>query len=126
MITHVYDFTLAGTPDFIKEVLEMIERELTISKIERDNFCFTGLDISTVEDGFEIGMADYVDSLTDIKEIRKTDQDDNLTKQEIKEYRKVTGKLSWLANSTRPDLSFTALSMSKKNNYAKISDLMVS
>ena len=98
VITHIDDFTLAGTPDFIKEVLEMIERELTISKIERDNFCFTGLDISTVEDGFEIGMADYVDSLTDIKEIRKTDQDDNLTKQEIKEYRKVTGKLNWLTN----------------------------
>ena len=37
--------------------------------------------------------------------------------------RKVTGKLSWLADSTRPDLSFTALSMSKKNNCAKISDL---
>ena len=71
----------------------------------RDNFRFTGLDISTVKDGIEIEMADYVDSLKDIKEIRKADKDDNLTKQEIKEYRKVTGKLSWLANSTRPDLS---------------------
>ena len=59
----------------------------------------------------------------DIKEIRKADKDDNLTKQEIKEYRKVTGKLSWLANSTRPDLSYTALAMSKCNNSAKISDL---
>ena len=35
VITHVDDFTLAGTPDFIKEVLEMVERELTISKVER-------------------------------------------------------------------------------------------
>ena len=35
----------------------------------------------------------------------------------------MTGKLSWLANSTRPDLSFTALAMSKKNNSAKIKDL---
>ena len=73
VITHIDDFTLPITPDFIKEVLEMIERELTISKIERDNFCFTGLDISTVEDSFEIGMVDYIDSLTEVKEIRKTD-----------------------------------------------------
>ena len=35
----------------------------------------------------------------------------------------MTGKLSWLGNSTRPDLSYTALAMSKKNNSAKIKDL---
>ena len=35
----------------------------------------------------------------------------------------MTSKLSWLANSTHPDLSFTALAMSKRNNSAKISDL---
>ena len=44
-------------------------------------------------------------------------------KQELKEYRKITGKLSWLAKSTQLDLSFTALEMSKKNNSAKIADL---
>ena len=36
-------------------------------------------------DGFKIEMADYVDSLEDVKEIRKTDKDDDLIKQEIKE-----------------------------------------
>ena len=35
----------------------------------------------------------------------------------------MTGKLSWLANSTRPDLSYTVLAMSRKNNSAKIKDL---
>ena len=35
----------------------------------------------------------------------------------------MTGKLSWLANSTRPDLSYTALAMSKKNTTATIKDL---
>ena len=35
IITHVDDFTIAGTVSFIEEVLDMIERELTISKIER-------------------------------------------------------------------------------------------
>ena len=116
VITHVDDFTLAGTSIFIQEVLEMVEKELTVSKVERDNFHFKGLDISMVEDRFKIKMADYVDSLKDIKKIQKAEKDDNLTKQEIKEYRKVTEKLSWLANSTRPDLSYTALTMSKKYN----------
>ena len=55
MTTHVVDFTLAGSLDFIKEVLEMIEGELTISKIERDNFHFTVLDICMVDDSVVIG-----------------------------------------------------------------------
>ena len=68
-------------------------------------------------------MQDYVDSLEDIKEICQTDKGEPLTKPEMKEYRKVTGKLSWLANSMRPDMSYTSLSMSKKNNSATIADL---
>ena len=35
----------------------------------------------------------------------------------------MTGKLSWLTNSTHPDLSCTALAMSEKNTTAKIKDL---
>ena len=35
----------------------------------------------------------------------------------------MTGKLNWLANSTRPHLYYTALAMSKKNNSAQIKDL---
>ena len=67
VITHVDDFTLAGTEDFIKEVLETVSRELTVSKIERDNFRYTGIDLKTVEDGIEIEMEDYVASLEEVK-----------------------------------------------------------
>ena len=54
-------------------------------------------------------MEDYVNSLEDIKEICQVDRDDALTKTEMKEYRKITGKLSWLANSTRPDMTYSSL-----------------
>merc|ERR1711955_66250 len=33
------------------------------------------------------------------------------------------GKISWLAQGTRPDLSFSSLNLAKKNNSATISDL---
>ena len=123
VITHVDDFTLAGTEDFIKEVLGTISRELTVSKIEKDKFRYTRIDVSVVEDGIEVEMEDYVDSLEEIKEIRKADRNEDITKEELKVYRMITGKLSWLANSTCPDLSYTALAMSKKNNSAQIKDL---
>ena len=34
VITHVDDFTLAGTEDFIKEIIETNSRELNVSKIK--------------------------------------------------------------------------------------------
>ena len=103
--------------------METFGRELTVSKIERDKFRYTGIDVSTVEDGIEIEMEDYVESLEEVKEIRKADRNEDLTKAELKVYRKMSGKLSWLANNTRSDLSYTALAMSRKNNSVKLTDL---
>ena len=101
-----------------------VEEELMISKVEYDNFRYTGQDISSAGDSsIHIEMKNYVESLEDIKEIRKANKEEDLTKTEFKEYRKVTGKISWLADSTRLDLSYTHLSMSKKNNSATIADL---
>ena len=46
-----------------------------------------------------------------------------MTKLEMKQYRKMIGKINWLAQSTRPDLCYTGLSMAKRNNAATIADL---
>ena len=44
---------------------------------------------------FFMSMKDYADSLGDIKEIRKVeDRKEPLTKLEMKEYRKMTGKIA--------------------------------
>ena len=61
-----------------------------VSKVEKDNFRFSGLDISTVDEGIEIEMECYAKSLWDIKKIRKANKYEDLTKQEIGEYRKGT------------------------------------
>ena len=62
VITHVDDFTIARMEEFIQEILEAIKKELTISKVERDNFCYTGQDILTAEDSIiMIQMEDCVD-----------------------------------------------------------------
>ena len=65
-------------------------------------------------------MEDYANSLEFIKEIRAAKVDELLTKIENKIYRKFTGKISWLAANTRPDLAIEALEMSKKNASATI------
>ena len=57
-------------------------------------------------------------------EIKQVDDiNDVLNKEEMKLYQKMTGKIAWLANSTKPDLFYQALKMSRNNKEATISDL---
>ena len=51
-----------------------------------------------MNDGIEIQMEDYVEILEEMKKIWKPDREEDLTKLELKEYRKMTRKLAWLAN----------------------------
>ena len=94
MLTHVDDFNLAGDDDLVEKVLEQIERELTVSKVKRDRFGFTGLDVAAVEDVIEVLMNEYMQGWKDIKEIQKANRDEELLKLDMKEYRKITGKIS--------------------------------
>ena len=56
-------------------------------------------------------MEDYAKSLEEVTEIRRMQKGEKLKRLEMKEYRKFTGNMR-----KRPDLSFTALQLAKKNN----------
>ena len=61
-------------------------------------------------------MKDYAESIEKKDKIRTgEDCHEPLMLLELQQYRKYTGKLSWLAQGTRPDLSYTALQMSIRN-----------
>ena len=53
-ITYVDDFALVGTEEFVDKVLEIVSKELTVSKIEQDSFRYTGIDVSVNNDVIEI------------------------------------------------------------------------
>ena len=87
MSTHVDDFSLAGTDDFLDTVTEEIKRTLDVSKIEDGRFRFTGIDIEQVEDRIELSMEEYAESLEDIL-IREDKSSEPLNKEEMKTLRK--------------------------------------
>ena len=61
-----------------------------------------------------------------MKEIEINPKDDNkrpLTKEEYKQFRGVTDKLIWLAEMTRPDLSYDCLNLSCHTKCATIGDM---
>ena len=92
---------------FSKNNLDTIRNTetLTISRIERDMFRSTGRDIEIYEDMMRLSIKDYAQSLERIREIRRAHRNRALTRMEMIEYRKFTGKLSWLTTGNRPELS---------------------
>ena len=60
--THVDDFELAGTNDFIIKIIQGFSQWLIISKVKRGRFRFMGLDVWRQEDRIILSMEDYVRS----------------------------------------------------------------
>merc|ERR1712074_160484 len=121
--THVDDFSLAGTAEFLETVTEEIKRRLDVSKVEDGRFRFTGIDIEKMEDGrIELSMNEYANSLEDIL-IREDKSSEQLDREEMQTLQKYVGKLSWLATNARPDLSIYALNLAKKQKQATLKDL---
>ena len=123
VVIHVDDFFISGTGKFLDWLLDIIKTNLKVSKVEFGSFRFTGVDIRQEERKIVVSMNAYSDSLKPITDFRKDNNTVLLNDLELKVFRKYTGKLSWLAENCRPDLSYLANSLSKKSQCATLSDL---
>ena len=77
-----------------------------MSKVARNNLCFLGHEIMKVTEGIKVSS-----------------QEEGLTLLELRQYCKMTGKDSWLASSTQPDLCYTGLDMAQRSYSTTITDL---
>ena len=80
--------------DFTEEIRRGITKTPTVSKVERGKFRFTEWDIHKFEDVIKVSMKDYTNSMEEVKDIRRADRNEALTRLEMKYYRNFTGKLS--------------------------------
>ena len=69
IITHVDDFQIAGDDEFHEKVLTKLKDTLTVSKVEKDQYRFTGIDVKKAGDSIELSMEDYAGSIEEIQEI---------------------------------------------------------
>ena len=96
VIKHVHDLQIAGINHPLRSLEEKLDKLLTVSKVERDTFPFTGIDVEKVADRIVLSMEEYIQSIEEIAEIRKVKKDMPLTETEMKLFRKYIGKLNWL------------------------------
>ena len=93
-----------------------------MSKVERGKFRFTGIDIEGRSDGTHVSIEDYVKSIQLIPIFRDDPETSDLNPTEVKLYLKY-GKFMWVSENVRPDLSFLALDMSRKEQKATLKNL---
>ena len=67
VLTHVDDFSMTGTDGFLDELEKKIRKELNVSKVEKNKYRFTGIDIEKKNDGIVMSMEDYAESIEEIK-----------------------------------------------------------
>ena len=90
-ILHVDDFLIAGTPKFHDKIAKQLRNRFSFGKIEMEDFKFTGLKITQSDSEILIDQNEFVQSLKAIEIKRVGQKDDALTKEEYKEYRRLTG-----------------------------------
>merc|ERR1712163_22743 len=93
-VSHVEDFNIAGDDEFVERIVNGIRKKFTVSKVEKNVFRFIGLDVKAGNGKIEVSMEDYANSVEEIKEIRKADRGEKLTRAELKEIWKKEGKSS--------------------------------
>ena len=122
-ILHVDDFLVGGTNEFLKALSNKLKGRFTFGKTESGSFKYTGLNIEQKEDGIYVDQIEYIESIKPIDIKRVGDKDSKLDKDEFKQYRALTGQLSWAAGNTRPDLAFDVRDLATRNKYATLEDL---
>ena len=87
-------------------------------------FKYTGVNVEQ-NDKHEIfiNQDDFAKNIEPVSVPDKADNNTNLNEQQLTKYRGALGKLSWLAETTRPDIAYDCLEASTHNKDAKIRDL---
>ena len=121
---HVDDLIYAGEPTFEEKIIPKIKKSFDISLEQSDCFQFLGIKVKQNEDySSTIDQIHFIEKLSgtnpDLKG-RKTE--DLLTEKEFKDYQQKIGKLLWICNQTRPDISFDTCVLGSKMPSATIGD----
>ena len=82
VIIHVDDFVYNGTAEFVKQIEDLVHKELTVSKVEKNELRFCGVDYKQTKDGVLASMEDYCESIQEypaklLNKEKKTKELDN-------------------------------------------------
>ena len=115
VVTHVDDILYCGTDQFRSEVISQVKNQYKFGSESVNSFQYCGAMIAydKDEERISVGQEHYTKSIVLPKLDAKYPSEDHLMQEHFNSFRSVLGKLSWLANSSRPDLSFGVNSLAQ-------------
>jgi hypothetical protein len=125
-VSHIDDFLYAGTDEFSASVISKLCERFQAGSMAQGKFRYVGYTINQTECAVTLDQCKYIESI-DLDEIsahRKSQKSDDLTADEKTEYRSLVGSLNWIAQGSRPDLSYTLIDLSTKFKKSTVADLI--
>ena len=126
IIVHVDDFLHAGTESFQVNVIANLRKTFLIGKEETSVFQYLGMKLKQTHSCISVDQNAYASSILEIplnSEMRK-DINAQIPDTLKDTMRSRIGQLLWIANQTRPDLSFGVSSLAVKLKSATYADVM--
>ena len=127
LVCFVDDVLWGGTTEF-KTTIEKLKNKFQIGCEHKEVFDYIGIRLEQNPENFsvKIHQKEYIASLNTIPLTKEQQQNPNcsLTQDETKMLRAALGKLNWVANMTRPEISFYVCDVSTRIKIATISDIL--
>ena len=126
-LTHVDDF-LHGSGDgvFMRNVMVPLKEHLKFGREDDEDFFYVGMHVVQASGEIIVDQNRYVDDLEgpDSPQYSSNKELDVLLDAAGQnEFRSVVGRIGWVSNSTRPDLSYDCLVLSMKLENATLRDM---
>ena len=105
MCTHVDDFCFGGSKDFEVTVIGKLKEILKVGEIQEKSFSYIGVNVEQRESEIFVDQEKYTESF----KVPAVDQYKGMGKlgtEDMKVYRGIVGKMNWVAQHSRPDVSF--------------------
>ena len=102
-----------------------LKERFKFGREEEGDFRFVGLHVKQDKNSIVIDQDQYVDSLSvpTLVGYDKADDQELLSKEDQGEFRTAVGKIGWVAQTSRPDLSYDHLTLSTKLGNASVQDI---
>ena len=121
--THVDDIIHgSGDPNFEETVMVPLKRKCEVGSEEVSEFRYVGMQIKQHGSVIKINQDHYLETL-EVPADPTGEDEQQLGPEGQEEFRSLVGKIGWLVNLSRPDLSFDHVSLSCRLGHATVKDM---
>lgn len=111
LAAHVDDFAFCGDKKF-QEIIKALKATFKIKEHHYGSFKYLGLNVIQNQEGVVVDQELYIPLISKINIPKNVKRSDELTVNERKELKRLSGQMMWVASQTRPDVSFETCAMS--------------